>query len=769
MRNQQSRSSGVWLGSSLTVLFFLSGFSALLYQVIWQRMLGLFSGADVYAATIIVSAFMLGMGVGSLVGGYLADKLKPFRCLLWFAAAELLIGLFAVSSKWLYYDVLYQTFPQLSASLFSLSIVLFLSLLLPTFCMGITLPLLSKALTRHLGEAPAKIAWLYALNTLGAGLGALITALILVRQYGFETSLQIGALINAIATVGALLLAFFLQRSSYWQQGLAVITQNKNTDTRNQAYFSFRTWLGIYALSGFVALGLEIVWFRVLGVMLKSTSFTFGILLANFLTGLALGTVLGLVFAPRSRKPVQRFLLLQASIASYAVLSIAALIHFVDQWPSLSILWQYFSQPINFPFAFDLSKATPEFVALYFVVVPLLIVPPTLLMGASFPYLQRINQTNLNEIGQRVGALQTANILGSTLGAIVVGLLFLHYIGSAGTLKILLVLGSLYWLLLVVTSDAVWKKAASLLAGISVVGLGFYGLPSADVLWAKLHGTTPDSSLQAEDSTGVSFIRGNMHSAGAEPLQAYFFIGGSTQSVAPYEDIHTALSMVPAMLHPAPKDILIIGLGSGNTLWASGGRPETESITNVEILGSQLKNLRDMHSLKPYTGTQSLLNDKRMALITGDARAWLMRSDKKFDIIETDALRPFMPYAGNLYSQEYFSLLRDHLKPGGYAVNWIPTGRTIQTFRSVFPYTVNFGFWMFIGSNEPIAIDKAAALARVRLPSVNQYYTSAGINPEALLQTEFAKIVDQPQERWTQPDLDINTDLFPKDEFEKSE
>ena len=762
--SNRTHSNGALFSGLLTVLFFLSGFSALLYQVIWQRMLGLFSGADVYSATIIVSAFMLGMGFGSLIGGYLADRFNQHKCLILFALAELVIAVFAISSKWIYYDLLYQTWPELSASFITLSVVLFLSLLIPTFCMGITLPLLSKALTRYLDEASFKIAWLYALNTLGAGLGALVAALVLIRHYGFELSLQIGAVLNFGAMCGALLLALLLKRTTYWHA--EAVTQTADSAKTVDTHFTLRTWLLIYGLSGFIALGLEIVWFRLLGVMLKSTAFTFGILLAYFLGGLAIGTALGIRFSPGSRRPVHHFLLLQACIAAYAVLSISALLHAVDQWPSLAMIWQYFAAPINFPFAFDLSKATPEFIAMYFVVVPLLIVPPTLLMGASFPYLQRINQTSLDDIGKRVGALQTANILGSTLGAILVGLVFLHYVGSAGTLKILLVLGAVYWFLLAKICTGKLQKSLALLAGMAIVVLGFLGIPSSDVLWAKLHGTTSEMSLQAEDSTGVSFIKGNMRLVNEEKISAHFFINASAQSAMPYENAHTALSFVPAMLHALPKDILIIGLGSGNTLWAAGGRPETQSLTNVEILGAQLNNLRDMHSLKPYAGVESLLTDKRIEFIADDGRAWLMRSDRKFDIIETDALRPYSPYAGNLYSREYFTLLKNHLKPGGFAVNWMPTGRSMLTFRSVFPYTLNIGNWMFIGSDQPIVVDKAAALARVREPAINLYYTSAGINPEAVLLEELNKIVDEPQERWTQ-ELDINTDLFPKDEFEK--
>jgi len=196
------------------IIFFASGFSALLYQVIWQRMLGFFSGADVYSVTIIVAAYMAGMGVGSLTGGYLADRFSRRGNLALFASVELGIALFALGSKGLYYDWLYQRLAFLASSPPLMAVVLFFSLLIPTFCMGVSLPALARALTRSIERAAGTIGALYGVNTLGAAVGAGVTTWIFLRKYSFETILYIGAEINALVALTAFPLAWFLMQQT---------------------------------------------------------------------------------------------------------------------------------------------------------------------------------------------------------------------------------------------------------------------------------------------------------------------------------------------------------------------------------------------------------------------------------------------------------------------------------------------------------------------------------------------------------------------------
>src|SRR5947199_4236676 len=193
------------------IVFFVSGFAALLYQVIWQRLLVFFSGADVYAVTLIVTTFMAGLGLGNLVGGYVADLFSRRTNLVMFIAAELAIMIFGLLSKGFFYDFLYTRHPELGQSSWLLWMVLFCSLLWPTFFMGVSLPLLAKALTRDVGEAASTIGRLYGINTLGAAIGALITTWMLLPQLGLEQTLKIGAALNFICA-GALILFVVLVR-----------------------------------------------------------------------------------------------------------------------------------------------------------------------------------------------------------------------------------------------------------------------------------------------------------------------------------------------------------------------------------------------------------------------------------------------------------------------------------------------------------------------------------------------------------------------------
>ena len=240
------------------------------------------------------------------------------------------------------------------------------------------------------------------------------------------------------------------------------------------------------------------------------------------------------------------------------------------------------------------------------------------------------------------------------------------------------------------------------------------------------------------------------------------FVNGIGQSWIPYGGIHTVLGALPVLLHPDPKNIVIIGLGSGDTAFAAAGRPDTLRVTCVEIIGAQLTTLRRQAEIQPYPGLTRVLTDTRIEHVTGDGRAYVLRSEPVFDIIEMDALRPTSAYAGNLYSGEYFDLLRRRLTPGGFAVTWAPTARIRDTFVAVFPYAMLFGDIM-IGSSEPIVFDPAAI--NQRIGAIRDYYSEAGIDIAALiapyLAAEPRRFGPGDARRMT----DLNTDLFPRDEF----
>src|SRR5262245_8770978 len=193
--------------AAAALLFFLSGFAALLDQVIWQRLLGIVSGVHSYSVTVIVTAFMAGLGFGSLLGGRWADRLSPRRALLGFAACEAAIGAFALVSPWLYYDVAYLRLSFLARSAAALPLLHLLLLLPPTLLMGASLPLLARGLVSDAPSAARSLGVLYGVNTLGAGVGAFASVWWLVGAFGFSGALRLGALLNFAARAGCVALA----------------------------------------------------------------------------------------------------------------------------------------------------------------------------------------------------------------------------------------------------------------------------------------------------------------------------------------------------------------------------------------------------------------------------------------------------------------------------------------------------------------------------------------------------------------------------------
>ena len=744
-------------------VFFVSGFAALLYQVIWQRMLGFFGGADVYAVTIVVSAFMGGLGFGSLAGGHLADRLSGRGRLLAFVGCELAVAIFAMFSGLVYYDWLYSQLGSWQMSRLVMSLLIFAVTLWPTFFMGMSLPLLTTAMTQDARQPARWVPLLYGWNTLGAACGSFMAVGVLFRMVDLVTAARLGAALSvacALATLAALRLAI---RSAPPAEPSATSVSSaiaRPPATGPSRVLGFRAWLAVYALSGFIALSLEIVWFRILGVTLKSNAFTFGHLLAVYLAGIGLGSLLGNLPFMRSRQPARAFFLLQAAIPSLAVVLLGLFVFLVHRLDAAGPLWHYLGRYETLSNEEIAQSGRGLFLTLYVLVPLVLLGPPTLLMGLSFGHLQRAVQTDLERLGRRVGSLQTANILGSMAGAILTGLVLLETVGSSGTLRLLVACSSLFGLLFVqgLPSRRLWPRR---MAVVALTGLIAVLTPSPATLWATLHGTSADRVIYAEDGSGVAVLKTTPSRAGT-----VMHANGLGQSVLPYGGLHTVLGALPVMIHPAPVTIAVIGLGSGDTLFGFGGRPETERIDSIEILAAELAALRHYDRSQPYPALRMLLADPRVRHQLTDGRMLLSRATQKYDLIEADALRPTSAYAGNLYSVEYFELVRSRLEKGGLAVTWTPTERVINGFVRVFPYVLLFGESLAIGSESPIPFDRAQVDRRMQHAFTRDYYRRGGIDMDALLNGFLSEEPKSFGPGFDRRGLeDVNRDLFPKDEF----
>ena len=729
-------------------VFFASGAAALLYQVIWQRLLTFTTGADVYSVTIVVAAFMAGMGVGSLAGGVLADRLDGRARLRMFAACELAIAVFALGSATFYYDWLYTRLGARDLSWLALGVLSFLATLWPTFFMGMSLPLAARAMTDDARQPARWVPLLYGWNTLGAAVGSIVAVVVLFRMMDFESSLRVGAGLSIACGAVALLMASRLPRTP---AGTAIVGEAAVVTPAGGAWARLRGPILLYGLSGFIALSLEVVWFRILGVILKSNAMTFGHLLAVYLGGLGLGALAANLDRVRLWPARRAFLLSQATIAIYAAVALAALVGSVGTLSIAQPLWEYFGRYEGFKRAELLS---PLSLTVHGVLPVFLMGPPTFLMGCSFGFLQRSVQTDLAGLGRRIGWLQAANIAGAVLGALTTGFVLLNALGTTGTMRVLVLISAVFlWL-------AMPRRLMPRLAAIAIVAAAAAAVPRAGDLWPRLHGAGRDLAIVAEDSSGIALLR-------RDPASPYTIVhaNGLGQSQLPFGGIHTVLGALPVLIHPAPALIAVIGLGSGDTTWAVGGRAETTKIDSIEIVAPALASLRELALRHPYPGLRDLLLDARVEHHLTDGRAFLLKTTNRYDVIEADALRPTSAYAGNLYSIEYFALLRSRLQPGGFAVTWTPTPRVADSLIKVFPYVMISG-QVAIGSDRPIPFDPSVVRRRLEHPFTAAYYANGRMD----LGRAFEPYLSVAP-RVFGPDVDragltdVNRDLFPRDEF----
>jgi spermidine synthase len=724
--------------------FFLSGAAALAYQVSWQRILALQTGVGLYSIAVIVAGFMAGLGLGSHLGGVASTRVTPRRALLLFAACELGVAGFGAISGDLYYGWLYVRWGWLFAEPVRGALLQLASLLVPTVLMGMSLPFLTRAMVREAGSAGATIGFLYGVNVLGAAAGALATPWVFIRHHGIEAALTAAAAANLVAGLGALVSAQWVRdapaASSPQVATLAVMEKPSR----------FRTWLALYALSGFAALALEILWFRIMDVAVKSTAYTFGTVLALYLLGSALGAFLGTASLHRIVRPLRAFLLLQCLLLAYAGAVIAALPHIPATVPG----FQWYYEVWGGTRSFNLGGAMywDSLLKLYVVLPFVLFGPPTVLMGLSFPILQRAVQDEAATSGWKVGVLQAANIAGCVAGSLAVGIVTLTLLGTPGTMRLLLGVGVVFAIVGIRTHGgrSVFAPLAIVLTLIALA------VPDQRTFWMRLHGTSKSGTLLAEDATGVSALIPS-----ANQRLWHVWSGGRSHSWLPFGGIHTTLGAGPALIHPSPRRVAIIGLGSGDTAASAGCRRDVDQrLTVFEIHRPQRGLLASLLAAPEPPGRLArFLGDPRYTFRVADGRNALDRDGEMYDLIEADALWPTSPYAGNLYSLEFFELCARRLQPGGMVTTWAPTDRVRATFYAAFPYVIELGKGeVLIGSETPIPLDFEAWRRRLDAAPMVAYLGPprvAGVWAD--LSTARLVASGGPAA--------VNHDLFPRDEF----
>ena len=656
---------------SLSLIFFLSGFASLIYQVVWQRLLTLYYGVGSIAITLIVSVYMFGLGVGALIGGYLAERIRR-RVLLYFIV-EATLGIFGLSSL-SFLDFLGRYTAGTSHTISLLCIVLFLCL--PTLLMGITLPLLTKIFNSITGDFYRSISFLYFINTLGATIGALFASYIAITFWGLDGAIYCAVIINILL---ALLIVAL--------PGI-VIEDHKDTYSEKQidveaGEFGRWAYLCVF-ITGFLAIGYEIVWFRVIGVLVKSSPYSFSSMLFIYLAGIALGSYAMEKYI-RQHKFINKrtlFFRIQFFIGIY-VIGIFIGYYYLTLYTPLSKLtaksFKFLLHPPLPDFLPSLAlmfSSLNNFLQSIFSVLDIFFWPgififvPTVLMGASFPLISYLGLSRRDQEGKTVGTVYFFNVLGNLLGGIITGFFLLPLIGTEPSLLLFSLLGITFILF---KENALVLRSIVLVLVCFVFSVSFF--PRSGDLYRAIH-TVPGRNYipyfeEGVDGVIMTYINGD---------HVTNYINGVGHGVRPGYLFYIE-TIITASHVQYPKNVLIIGYGTGAIVEALLLDPGIEHITLVEINKALIANL----SKSPFF--EKMLSDRRITLIFDDGRRYLQRTTGKFDIIMIDPLNTTTAYSNNLYSSQFFQLAQIHLNPDGVLFVWMDEHNVMpKTIATVFNY-----------------------------------------------------------------------------------
>ena len=673
-------------------LFLISGAAGLIYEIVWERLLELYFGVTMVSVTLIVSAYMAGLGVGSLIGGRVARHFK--NTLFLYGLLEIGIALFGLVSPRIIVWIGQATAgaPYVLVFLISFGI-----LLIPTTLMGMTLPLLTQSFVDRVEVSGRVIGLLYGINTLGAALGTLLAGYVLIGFYGFDGTLYIAVLLNGL--VG--LFAFVLSR---WQVALASEASDVQTTSTSTTAWGYKTILLASFLVGFIGLGFEMLWIRILLIVSKNTAYAFPSILFVFLLGLALGGYFWGRKADTSPDPVALFCKIELSGAMVAVITFLLVgLSLPYQPPWIENFLETQKPPLPFVETNDQIFFSKRVLLAnlwnYFLPILILVLPASLVMGGGLPVLDRLSIHNPLLSGRRVGDIHLANIIGSVTGSLAISFLLLPTIGTEWTMR-LLVLSTFFfpafYFLGKSSKPAIGRQDVSM----TLVGLialaGVLLVPPRGEFYERLysHGTGQEAVIsESGDSVlALTYESASSHQAG------WFWIGGEINSLFPAQGIYEERALVCAGAS-RPKRILVIGFGGGFSSLFFSSIPDVNEILVIELLSDIAPFLsRYMDSAR------MTLTDPRVTYFVDDGRRYLNAyPDEKFDLISIDPLRVHTAGHNNLYSEEALKIYRDHLTPNGVLCAWMDEFHVIpHTVAQVFPYVDQYQNAFMVASRQPI-------------------------------------------------------------------
>ncbi len=734
----------VWL------IFILSGASALIYEVIWMRQLTLVFGSTVFATSTVLTAFMAGLALGSYYFGRKIDetKMSPLKL---YAILELGIGGFCIvwplllSVLTVSYVLIYR---NITTEFYTLSIIRFILtfgiLLIPSTLMGGTLPALTRFFVKRLEQLGTNIGILYALNTFGAVIGTIAAGFILIEALGITWSLRVAIIINICVAVVAWVLALQTHKI---EEDEEITTAHETTDadepTEQPQRIQIGTWniqektlvLAAIGISGFCALAYEVLWTRILVFFLGSTTYAFATMLAAFLFGIALGSMIFSRWVDRIRRPLIAFGIVQLGIGLFALLLLPA-----------------FESLYGITYALQSTFGGSRFWTFFscFLVMSL----PTFLMGASFPLVTKIYTGNTRQLGRSIGNVYAVNTVGSILGAFCAGFILIPLLNIRPSIILAVMLNTTIGFLLVMTGWQTAKAQNTTTAKQVTQGIGI-GVPILNIGFAVILLLTLNQPLFLKSTIFKTQRPGDTVVDYKEEIDATvttlkdkediyrLYVDANQAADASRWDSpsHRVIAHLPLLLHPNPKRALVVGFGMGLTSY---------SITQhgVQVDAIELSKGVISAAREHFAHVNGNIFDSRLFNYSiNDGRNHILTTEKEYDMISTGIIHPLVSAgSSNIYTADFYHLCKKILTEDGVMCQWVPLHRLpeahfkmiVRTFKHVFPETTLWykytpDFVILIGTREPLTINYKDFIARSKQSGIQQGLAADDLDGLSLL------------------------------------
>lgn len=781
-------------------VFVVSGGAGLIYEVVWVRQLTKVLGASSYAVSIVLVAFMAGLGLGAWILGKTADRLHEAGLVKAYIALEVGIGCYALFFTTLldWAEVCYISFyQQFNPNVFNFLLlklaIAFLLLVIPTTLMGATFPVLSRYLVRKKSAASLEISWLYAANTLGAIGGTLAAGYFLLPSLGIYLTTMIGICLNLTAALGLFGFQLLVKGGNNIFATTPVVRQCSQKDS--MSLFQWGIAIG-FGLSGVAAMFYQVAWTRTLAMILGTTTFAFTTMLATFLAGLVLGSVTYGLW-PKSFSRSRLFVLFQL-IAGFSVL---LTIPFFEKLPVLYL-------------SLHGARVTTwlDMQGLRFVLAAAVMVIPTFALGATFPVVTSLLIDNLGHMGQRVGKAYALNTLGAVIGAATAGLILVPLVGMQQTLIFGAMLNLLVGLgvtLLIKETPFVWRMStigiAGLLATVTVIYIQPWAphiINSGVYLYANQYQDMEVRfrALEAEQGKSSGLSTWDIWEIAMKQYDLLYYNPGATATVAVMErkdgvrfltidgktdagtggksDMRTQvmIGQLPLLFHEHADKVLVVGLGSGVT----AGSVLTHDVRQVDV--AEISNGVIEAAGFFSEANHHALADPRLHIIPRDARNYLLTEEEKYDVVISQPSNPWIIGEASLFTEEWYRLVKEHLDNGGLFVQWVPSylmdDRDLKiianTLRTVFPHLTvwrsgSVGDMVFLAhKGSPLQIDFRHYLQEIKQEKVAQDISRVGLDPRELILEQFVMgekdLMPYLYANLKKP-LSVNTDNFTTIEF----